>query len=156
MLEAPLGQARAAPVELVLQHRREGVQEGLLGALGLHDAGAQGGGDARQAQFAQGAFDLLHVHGLISVMVVFGVPVSGCAAPLLDYSTDVPALQLRVVGQPGVEDGRARFREMFCTLLSTASSDQANVDCDRYLVRLADEPPATRPAPVPQTATPTC
>lgn len=76
---------------------------------------------------------------------------SGCASPLLDYSTDVPALQLRVVGQPGVEDGRARFREMFCTLLSTASSDQADVDCDRYLVRLADEPPAPRPAqPLPR------
>ena len=88
LLEAPLGQARAAPVELVLQHGGEGVQEGLLGALGLHHAGAQGGGDARQAQLAQGAFDLLHVHGLISVVVVFGVLVvrGGCAAPRANSS----------------------------------------------------------------------
>jgi hypothetical protein len=62
-LEAALGQARAAPVQLVLQHGGEGLQEGLLGGLGLHHAGGQGLGNARQAQLAQGAFDLDHVHG---------------------------------------------------------------------------------------------
>ena len=64
LLVASLGQARAAPVEFVLQDQREGLQEGLLGGSG--PAGLrvlEGGGDARQAQLAQGAFDLIHVHG---------------------------------------------------------------------------------------------
>lgn len=48
-----LGQARAAPVQLVLQHGGEGLKEGLLGGLGLHYAGRQRLGDAGEAQFAQ-------------------------------------------------------------------------------------------------------
>ena len=62
-LEAALGQARATPVELVLEHGGEGLQKRLLGGLGLHHAGGQRLGDAREAQLAQGAFDLDHVHG---------------------------------------------------------------------------------------------
>jgi len=54
-----LDQARAAPVEFVLQHGSEGLQKGLLGGQGLHHAGGQGVGDARQAQLAQGPFDRL-------------------------------------------------------------------------------------------------
>ena len=61
-LEAALGQARAAPVQLVLEHGGEGLQKGLLGGLGLHHTGRQGLGNAGQAQLAQSAFDLDHVH----------------------------------------------------------------------------------------------
>jgi hypothetical protein len=63
MLEAPLGQARSAPVEFVLQHRSEGLQERLLRGLCLHQPGVQRLGNARQAQLAQGALDLIHGHG---------------------------------------------------------------------------------------------
>ena len=67
LFEPALCQTRTAPIEFVLQHGGKGVEEGLLGALGLHDTGVQGGGNAGQAQFAQGAFDLSEGHGNISV-----------------------------------------------------------------------------------------
>lgn len=44
----------------------------------------------------------------------------GCTPPLLKYRTDVPALQLSVVGQPAVNDGRVRFREIYCHMLASA------------------------------------
>lgn len=76
----------------------------------------------------------------ILAAVFFCGLLTGCATPLLAYSTDVPALQLRVVGQPGVDDGRLRFREIFCALLPHSNANLSNDDCDRYLVRLSDEP----------------
>jgi hypothetical protein len=39
LFEPALCQTRTAPIEFVLQHGGKGVQERLLGALGLHDAG---------------------------------------------------------------------------------------------------------------------
>ncbi len=38
LVVAPLGQSGTAPVEFVLQDQREGLQEWLLGSLGLQDA----------------------------------------------------------------------------------------------------------------------
>jgi hypothetical protein len=61
-----------------LQHGREGLQEGFLGTLGLHQAGIQGIGNAGQAKLAQGAFDLDHGHVLNSV-VEEGFRVGGAA-----------------------------------------------------------------------------
>lgn len=74
---------------------------------------------------------------------------SGCTPPLLKYRTDVPAMQLSVVGQPRVDDGRARFREIFCAMLDSApQSGQAT--CEAALTRLSDEPrPAPAPLPLP-------
>lgn len=74
---------------------------------------------------------------------------AGCAAPLLKFRTDVPALQLAVVGQPAVRDGRARFREIYCGMLASAPEGSA-APCDAALTRLADEMPRqTDPPPVP-------
>ena len=50
---ASLHQARAPAVELVLQQGGEGLQEGLLGRLGLHQPGGQYLGHAQEAQLAQ-------------------------------------------------------------------------------------------------------
>ena len=73
----------------------------------------------------------------------------GCTPPLLKYRTDVPAMQLSVVGQPAVSDGRVRFREIYCDVL--ASAPEGDVDrCDVALSRLSDEPPRRAdPPPLP-------
>ena len=72
-----------------------------------------------------------------------------CTPPLIKYRTDVPALQLSVVGQPPATDGRARFREIYCDMLASAP-DSTGMTCDTALVRLSDEPPArSDPAPQP-------
>jgi hypothetical protein len=65
----------------------------------------------------------------------------GCTPPLTKYRTDVPAVQLSVVGQPPATDGRARFREIYCSVLASAP-DPTGTTCDKLLVRLSDEPPA--------------
>jgi DNA replication protein DnaC len=52
-----------ADSEFALQQGRQRVQEGLLGGLGLHEAGVQGLGHAGQAQLAQGGLDVVSVHG---------------------------------------------------------------------------------------------
>ena len=73
----------------------------------------------------------------------------GCTPPLTKYRTDVPALQLSVVGQPPASDGRARFRETYCGVLASAP-DPTGTTCDTALVRLSDEPPVrNNPAPPP-------
>jgi hypothetical protein len=66
---------------------------------------------------------------------------AGCTPPLIQYSTDVPALQLSVLGQPPATDGRARFREVYCGVLASTSPEPA-LTCDTALVRLSDERPA--------------
>lgn len=73
---------------------------------------------------------------------------ASCASPLLEYrASDVPPLQLAVVGQPSVHDGRARFRTIFCELARERAPD---VDCDKVLAHFANEPGATNEAPLPQ------
>jgi hypothetical protein len=66
---------------------------------------------------------------------------AGCTPPLIKYRTDVPALQLSVVGQPPATDGRARFREIYCGV-SASAPDSTGTTCETALVRLSDEPPA--------------
>jgi len=73
----------------------------------------------------------------------------GCTPSLLKYRTDVPAVQLSVVGQPAVKDGRVRFREIFCSMLASAREGGA-APCDVALTRLGDEPPRRdNPSPLP-------
>jgi hypothetical protein len=74
----------------------------------------------------------------------------GCTPPLIKYRTDVPALQLSVVGQPQATDDRVRFREIYCGVLASASPP-VRTSCDAALVRLSDEPPErSDAAPLPQ------
>jgi len=65
----------------------------------------------------------------------------GCsAANLQEFSLETPAQILNPVGMPSVKDGRTRFREIFCKLLSEAPEyrDKAG-RCENYLTRLSDE-----------------
>lgn len=76
-------------------------------------------------------------------IIVLGLLVSACAGqPLTVYDLDVPAQVLRVPSAPPVEDGRTRFREIFC---ASATLEQASgrdsETCESFLHRLSDEAP---------------
>jgi len=75
-------------------------------------------------------------------LVIFQILILlGCsAANLQEFSFETPAQILNPVGMPSVKDGRARFREIFCKLLSDAPKypDKAG-NCENYLTRLSDE-----------------
>ena len=76
----------------------------------------------------------------------------GCsAANLQEFSLETPAQILNPVGMPSVYDGRARFREIFCKLLSEAPEYQDKAEhCENYLTRLSDERiPAEQLRPLP-------
>ena len=82
------------------------------------------------------------------LMATLAMGLMSCATPLLAYSpADIPPLQLAVVGQPSVQDGRTRFRTLFCELAARESPH--GLDCEKLLVRLAAEPEETAPAPLP-------
>ncbi len=74
---------------------------------------------------------------LISLIIIL----LGCsAANLQEYSLETPAQILNPVGMPSIKDGRARFREIFCKLLSEAPEYQDKAGhCENYLTRLSDE-----------------
>ena len=79
---------------------------------------------------------------------------SGCASdPILDYESDAPAQVLSPIHAAGVEDGRARFREIFCERFEAIGPPQdGQPSCSDYLHRLSDETTSTRQAtrtPVP-------
>jgi pimeloyl-ACP methyl ester carboxylesterase len=78
---------------------------------------------------------------------------SGCmSSPMLDYSLNVPAQTLIPPGAPPVQEGRARFREIFCALLAQEPG-AATRPCDALLHRLSDEPARARRArPLPSHA----
>jgi hypothetical protein len=81
-------------------------------------------------------------------MATLALGLMSCATPLLAYSaSDMPPLQLAVVGQPSVQDGRTRFRTLFCELAARESPH--GLDCEKLLVRLAGEREESAPAPLP-------
>lgn len=67
---------------------------------------------------------------------------SGCASDsILTYSSDAPAQVLAPIETAGVEDGRARFREIFCERFKAIGPPkEGRPDCSDYLHRLVDEP----------------
>ena len=68
---------------------------------------------------------------------------------MLKYTLDVPAQTLSVLDAPEVRDGRARFREVFCSTLHE-HPDRKQRGCEELLHRLRDEAPsAPQPAPSP-------
>lgn len=65
---------------------------------------------------------------------------SGCTStPMFEYNLRVPAQTLIPPGAPPVQDGRVRFREIFCALLAQ-EPDAAARPCEVLLHRLSDEP----------------
>jgi pimeloyl-ACP methyl ester carboxylesterase len=75
-------------------------------------------------------------------LVIFQILILlGCsAANLQKFSLETPAQILNPVGMPSVKDGRARFREIFCKLLSEAPEYHDKTgNCENYLTQLSDE-----------------
>lgn len=63
------------------------------------------------------------------------------STPLVEYSTDTPPLVRLPAEQSYVEDGRARFREMYCTFERVyGRSIPFNRPCAEALMTLDDEP----------------
>lgn len=75
---------------------------------------------------------------------------AGCApSQRVGYDLDIPPQQLAVLGTPGPDDERARFREIFCALYAAEPRNaEDDVTCDDVLHRLGGEPAPT-PAPLP-------
>jgi len=75
-------------------------------------------------------------------LVIFQIIIFlGCSSVnLQEFSLETPAQILNPIGMPAVKDGRARFREIFCKLLSEAPEYQDKAgNCENYLTRLSDE-----------------
>lgn len=74
---------------------------------------------------------------LVTLVVLFG----GCGPVLIPFDKNVPAQALSYIGAPPVHDARARFRTIFCELLSEDRQQVCMTDeCDDCLWRLSDEP----------------
>jgi hypothetical protein len=73
---------------------------------------------------------------------------SGCTSkPILTYGSNAPAQILTPIHAAGVEDGRARFRNIFCERFDAIGSPKdGQPTCLDYLHRLADEPKSTKQA----------
>jgi len=65
--------------------------------------------------------------GLASVLLAVGLA-SGCAQdPILTYESPAPAQVLSTVEAAGVEDGRVRFRQLFCQSFDAIGALTADV-----------------------------
>src|SRR5262245_17444000 len=76
---------------------------------------------------------------------------AGCAAlcacagePLVPYSADTPRLVLARAAQAGVQDARARFREVYCAVLEARAGELPDYrSCEEALTRVGAEPAGT-------------
>ncbi|MNF61272.1 hypothetical protein D3C84_429100 [compost metagenome] len=89
-----------------------------------------------------GAHTLLRSAGMAWLMIAGCHALTACtSAPLIGYSTDTPPLVLVPASQAGVQDQRARFREIFCAILDTRGSDLPDSrPCEEALTRVGSEP----------------
>ena len=73
------------------------------------------------------------------------ISISACStAPLSPYTADTPPLVLVPAQQAGVNDKRARFREIFCAVLEAHGHDLPDYrPCEEALTRVGTEPAAT-------------
>jgi hypothetical protein len=78
---------------------------------------------------------------LLAPLLMAGVA-AGCATqPLNPYSVDTPPLVVVPAAQAGVQDKRARFREIFCAVLEARKAELPDYrPCDEALTRVGVEP----------------
>jgi len=74
-----------------------------------------------------------------SLVLLASLILLGCtASPMRKYDLDVPAQTMGVLDAPEIRDGRARFREMFCSTLQDSPNPKQRT-CEELLHRLSDE-----------------
>jgi len=77
------------------------------------------------------------------VPIILMVLTSCVAAQKVPYDTDIAVLYPNSADPAGFDDGRGRFREIFCTVLEKRGDDLPdNLPCEEALTRLGKEPPA--------------
>ena len=80
---------------------------------------------------------------LISIILT-GLFVSGCASPLVPYTTDGPPMVMMPASQAGIVDGRGRFREIACTVLEHQDPETPGYEpCGQALTMVGEEQGAT-------------
>jgi hypothetical protein len=79
--------------------------------------------------------------GIVMVMIMV-MALGACSmTPLVPYTTETPPLILVPAAQAGVEDKRARFREIFCEVMATHGTALPDYrPCTQALVRVGVEP----------------
>jgi hypothetical protein len=80
---------------------------------------------------------------LLSILVMAAVIAFGACStpPLLPYTAETPPLILVPASQAGVQDRRARFREVFCRVLKARGPALPDYrSCDEALTRVGVEP----------------
>jgi len=104
-----------------------------------------------------GASDLMMAYQRFETRAAFGVfaglalgltLLAGCASkPLVPYSLNEPAMVLVPARDAGVQDKRARFRQIFCTVLESHKEDLPDYrPCEKALTRVGTESaPGTKP-----------
>ena len=80
-----------------------------------------------------------------SMVVVACLALGACATkPLMPHSADTPPLILAPASQAGVQDKRARFREIYCAVLEAHGRALPDYrPCDEALARVGTEPAGT-------------
>ena len=83
--------------------------------------------------------------GHLSLTLLMCVAFGACGTkPLVPYSTETPPLVLLPATQAGIQDKRARFREIFCAVLEARANDIPDYrPCEEALTRVGREPAGT-------------
>jgi hypothetical protein len=83
--------------------------------------------------------------GIASLAIVSCMLLAACASkPLLPWSADTPVLALVPAGQAGIQDKRARFREIYCAVLQAGERELPDYrPCEDALTRVGSEPNAS-------------
>jgi dienelactone hydrolase len=81
---------------------------------------------------------------ICSLAIAASVLLGSCASdPLIPYSTDTPPLALFPAAQAGVQDKRARFREIYCAVLKQRPDVPDHRPCEEALTTVGGEPAGT-------------
>ena len=85
------------------------------------------------------------VFGLPALAIAASLVAAGCSTtPLIPYSAETPPLALVPATQAGVQDKRARFREIYCAVLQARGNEVPDDrPCEEALSRVGSEPAGT-------------
>jgi len=93
----------------------------------------------------RGAMTDLAKRGIVYAVAVLTSVVGACATkPLMPYSANTPPLVLAPAAWTGVQDKRARFREIYCAVLEAHGRALPDYrPCEEALARVGTEPAGT-------------